>query len=136
VDRLAPALLAKAFRGELVPQDPGDEPAAALLERIRAARATAEPETSRKPRRPRSAKPARPEPPPAEAPLPACQDVAPDHLSALLREHGPLSLSDLWMASRLPINHFEAQLQDEAARGLLREIHQEEPDGERQLEAA
>ena len=27
VDRLAPALLAKAFRGELVPQDPHDEPA-------------------------------------------------------------------------------------------------------------
>ncbi len=29
VDRLAPALLAKAFRGELVPQDPRDPPAAA-----------------------------------------------------------------------------------------------------------
>jgi len=29
--RLTPALLAKAFRGELVPQDPNDEPAAELL---------------------------------------------------------------------------------------------------------
>lgn len=29
VDRLAPALLAKAFRGELVPQDPRDQPASA-----------------------------------------------------------------------------------------------------------
>ena len=38
VDRLTPALLAKAFRGELVPQDPNDEPASLLLERIRAAR--------------------------------------------------------------------------------------------------
>jgi type I restriction enzyme S subunit len=28
-------LLAKAFRGELVPQDPNDEPAAVLRERIR-----------------------------------------------------------------------------------------------------
>lgn len=36
VDRLTQSLLAKAFRGELVPQDPNDEPAAALLERIRA----------------------------------------------------------------------------------------------------
>ena len=34
---LTPALLAKAFRGELVPQDPSDEPASMLLERIRAA---------------------------------------------------------------------------------------------------
>jgi type I restriction enzyme S subunit len=36
--RLTPALLAKAFRGELVPQDPADEPASVLLERIRAQR--------------------------------------------------------------------------------------------------
>jgi type I restriction enzyme S subunit len=35
VDKLTPSLLAKAFRGELVPQDPNDEPAAALLARIR-----------------------------------------------------------------------------------------------------
>src|SRR5262245_30708393 len=41
VDRLTPALLAKAFRGELVPQDSNDEPASVLLERIRAARAAA-----------------------------------------------------------------------------------------------
>jgi len=39
VDRLTPALLTKAFRGELVPQDPNDEPASVLLERIRAERA-------------------------------------------------------------------------------------------------
>jgi type I restriction enzyme S subunit len=32
------SLLAKAFRGELVPQDPNDEPASKLLERIRAER--------------------------------------------------------------------------------------------------
>ena len=35
VDRLPQSILAKAFRGELVPQDPNDEPAEALLERIR-----------------------------------------------------------------------------------------------------
>jgi type I restriction enzyme S subunit len=34
VDKLTQSLLAKAFRGELVPQDPNDEPASALLERI------------------------------------------------------------------------------------------------------
>jgi len=40
-DRLEAAILAKAFRGELVPQDPNDEPASVLLERIRAERASA-----------------------------------------------------------------------------------------------
>jgi type I restriction enzyme S subunit len=36
VDRLTPAVLAKAFRGQLVPQDPTDEPAEALLARLAA----------------------------------------------------------------------------------------------------
>ena len=40
IDHLDQAILAKAFRGELVPQDPADEPASALLERIRHERAT------------------------------------------------------------------------------------------------
>jgi type I restriction enzyme S subunit len=35
VERLTPATLAKAFRGELVPQDPNDEPASELLKRLR-----------------------------------------------------------------------------------------------------
>jgi type I restriction enzyme S subunit len=35
VERLTPATLAKAFRGELVPQDPNDEPAEKLLESLR-----------------------------------------------------------------------------------------------------
>lgn len=52
-ERLTPALLAKAFRGELVPQDPSDEPAAELLRRLREARAA---DTASKPKRGRAAK--------------------------------------------------------------------------------
>ena len=35
VDKLTPSLLARAFSGRLVPQDPADEPAEKLLERIK-----------------------------------------------------------------------------------------------------
>ncbi len=45
------AVLKRAFRGELVPQDPSDEPASVLLERIASERATAEGATGRRPRR-------------------------------------------------------------------------------------
>ena len=38
VERLTPSLLARAFAGKLVPQDPDDEPATVLLERIRQGR--------------------------------------------------------------------------------------------------
>lgn len=38
IDHFDQAVLAKAFRGELVPQDPNDEPASVLLERIKAER--------------------------------------------------------------------------------------------------
>ena len=34
VDKLSQSVLAKAFRGELVPQDPNDLPAAELLKQI------------------------------------------------------------------------------------------------------
>lgn len=41
VGKLDEAILAKAFKGQLVPQDPNDEPASVLLERIKAERAAA-----------------------------------------------------------------------------------------------
>jgi type I restriction enzyme S subunit len=46
IDHLTQSILAKAFRGELVPQDPNDEPASVLLERIQAQR-TAAPKAKR-----------------------------------------------------------------------------------------
>jgi len=54
VEQLVPMLLSKAFRGELVPQDPDDEPVSVLLERIRVEKALLEAErkTTRIVRRP------------------------------------------------------------------------------------
>ncbi len=48
VDRLTPALLAKAFRGELVPQDPADEPASELLRRLAQSRSALAPKTRKR----------------------------------------------------------------------------------------
>jgi type I restriction enzyme, S subunit len=42
IDKLSQSVLAKAFRGELVPQNPNDEPAEKLLERIMAEKAKME----------------------------------------------------------------------------------------------
>jgi type I restriction enzyme S subunit len=42
-ERLRQAILKRAFEGRLVPQDPHDEPASALLARIRAQRAKGKP---------------------------------------------------------------------------------------------
>lgn len=51
VQKLTPALLAKAFRGELVPQDPNDEPASELLKRLQESRTeSTKPSRARKPR--------------------------------------------------------------------------------------
>ena len=44
---LRASILERAFRGELVPQDPSDEPASVLLDRIRTTRAASTPAKSR-----------------------------------------------------------------------------------------
>lgn len=95
MSELDQAILARAFRGDLVPQDPDDEPASKLLERIRAARP--EKPTQRKSRRGRKPKPAPPQlavelspghTPASEPQLPAA-DLR-DPLHRVLLGHGPL----------------------------------------------
>jgi type I restriction enzyme S subunit len=51
IPRLRQAVLSSAFEGRLVDQDPNDEPAEVLLERIRAERAAAKGRKQSRPRR-------------------------------------------------------------------------------------
>lgn len=126
VERLTPALLAKAFRGELVPQDPGDEPASELLARIRAAR-QAEAAAAGPSRRGRRQAAANPDPIAlAAAPVPA------DFLTALLRECGALSERALLAASELEPQQFQRQLRLGLERGSVRKV---QDDGQVLLEA-
>ena len=52
VDQFERSALAKAFRGELVKQDPNDEPASALLDRLRSVVDVIQPRAVRQPRSP------------------------------------------------------------------------------------
>jgi type I restriction enzyme S subunit len=124
VERLTPALLAKAFRGELVPQDSSDEPASVLLERIRAAR-QAEAAAGKPSRRGRKKAAAKPAPSVSDA-----APVPPDLLAGLLRECGALSERALLAASDLAPEHFQRQLAIEMDAGRIREDLEE---GERVL---
>ena len=116
VDRLTPALLAKAFRGELVPQDPTDEPAGVLLERIRAAR-QADAGAGKPWRRGR--------PKAAANPDQIAMDAAPvplDFLAGLLRECGALNERALLAVSELEPQRFQQQLYRELESGTAREV--------------
>jgi type I restriction enzyme S subunit len=116
VDRLTPALLAKAFRGELVPQDPNDEPASVLLERIRAAR-QAEAGACKPSRRGRKKAATNPDQIAMEA-----APVSADFLTGLLRECGALSERALLAVSELEPKRFQQQLYRELESGTAREV--------------
>ncbi|MEF8717290.1 MAG: restriction endonuclease subunit S [Candidatus Accumulibacter necessarius] len=131
VVRLTPALLAKAFRGELVPQDPDDEPANVLLERIRAARAAVPPKARSRKDTGRPTKTQK-----AEILMLNRQDIRDAHLCTILRERGPLTAEALWSASQLDIDDFYDQLKDEEARGLLNERRGDSPGAQRLLAVA
>ena len=132
VGKLTPATLAKAFRGELIPQDPNDEPASTLLARIRAARGN---ETSRKPRSSRKATGTSPISK-SEIAVLTWNEVKANHLSSILKKQGPLKAEELWRASQLGIDDFYDVLKEEEAKGLLRENQPEDAKKPRTLEAA
>ena len=118
--RLTPLLLAKAFRGELVPQDPNDEPASALLQRIAAQRTQAA--LLPKPRKPRVARAARATKENAGMAKSRQDDDVKDHpyLADHLRRIGGASTADaLFKAAELPVADFYKQLAWEVANNHI-----------------
>lgn len=120
--RLSPLALAKAFRGELVPQDPTDEPASALLARIGARRnaptdATVAP-TPRRGRPPRAPKE-------IAAMTKSRQDddvMGQPYLAGHLRRIGtPASAEALFKVAELPVADFYKQLAWEVAHGHVKD---------------
>lgn len=125
VDRLTPALLAKAFRGELVPQDPEDESVSELLERIRAAR-QAEAGAGKPSRRGRPKAAATPAQLHLDAAPAPSDSLPPDVLACLLRECGPLSERALLAASELRPETFRVQLAREQGLGAVRDSREDD----------
>ena len=114
VDQLTPSLLDKAFRGELVPQDPNDEPAEKLLERIKMMQLVTvdKAKQGRKPKREKK----------TEVLVIDPSQIQADHLSSILKRNGRQTSKALWQESQLGIEDFYEQLRTEEARGLLREV--------------
>lgn len=118
LDRLDRAILAKAFRGELVLQDPADEPASILIDRIQAERAG-----SPKAKRKRSSQP------PAvrkrsDMPKSRLDDDVKHQpfLASILKASGvSLSADSLFKSADLPIADFYKQLAWEIDNGLVAE---------------
>ena len=132
IARTTPSALAKAFRGELVPQDLNEEHASKLLAQIDSR--TTSHGTDGRPKRSGARGPSTKTK--AQTDMLTRKDVTSTHLTSILKERGALTAEALWNASQLDIDEFYDQLKDEEARGLLRESRGDSPTAPRVLEAA
>lgn len=120
VGRLDEVILAKAFRGNLVPQDENDEPAEHLLARIRAERETA-PKGKRFQRKDSTVEKSIHNRSASEMNK-SRQDVEPNHLTQLLRSAGGRKMaSELWLQSGMDLDEFYKQLRTEIHLGQIAE---------------
>lgn len=122
LERMAPVLLAKAFRGQLCPQDPNDEPASALLARVAADRIV--PEPTRRPRSPRVGRPPRVPKDTANMTKSRQDDdvMGQPYLADHLRRIGkPASAEALFKVAELPVADFYKQLAWEVDQGHVKD---------------
>lgn len=120
--RLPSLVLAKAFRGELLPQDLSDEPASELLARIAAQRKSATPPPkTRQPRAPRAAR----APKESAAMTKSRQDddvKDKPYLAGHLRRLGkPAAAQALFQVTELTVADFYKQLAWEVAQGHVKD---------------
>lgn len=121
LDRLESAILAKAFKGELVPQDPNDDPASVLLERIKAARSQ---QAQSQPKR--GGKASVPKTPREKAVMTKSrqdEDVKnKPYLANIIRQAGgSAKVGDLFKKADLPVTDFYKQLAWEVDQGHIRD---------------
>jgi type I restriction enzyme S subunit len=121
LDRLEAAILTKAFNGELVPQDPNDEPSRVPLERTKAARnqpAQSKPKRGRKASVPKATRE-------KVAMTKSRQDEDVKnmpYLAKIIRQAGGSSkVEDLFKEADLPITDFYKQLAWEVDQGHIRD---------------
>jgi type I restriction enzyme S subunit len=119
LDRLETAILTKAFKGELVPQDPNEEPASVLFHRIKVARSQ---QAQSQPKRGRKA--SVPKTPREKAVMTKSrqdEDVKnKPYLANIIRQAGGSSeVEDLFKKADLPVTDFYKQLAWEVDQGHI-----------------
>jgi type I restriction enzyme S subunit len=108
-ERVDRAILAKAFRGELVPQDPNDEPASVLLQRIKAQESPMKASERKKHARFRESTYREHNKPLA-------------HITSILREMGEATVEQVYDASGRSMENFWDELAREVKAGTIQEI--------------
>lgn len=115
VDKLTHSILTKAFRGKLVPQDPNDEPAEKLLERIQTLR---EQEIQIQPKKIHVTKKKTKK----QVKKMILEDAPEDYLTSLLKQHNnKMEADQLWKLSQMSIDDFYEKLRQEDESKLLKE---------------
>ena len=113
-DKLDEAILSKAFRGELVPQDPNEEPASVLLDRVKSSRGTSEETVLKRQNKDRQKSYRRK----SKVVDKKRQDVSENYLrEIILEDGGRISPKELLKRSEMGLDEFYKQLRLEIEAG-------------------